>query len=99
MNCPNCNKEVEFIPEESEFCPECGADLRDCVSSSFAAGNSFEAETGSPVQDDSDSFSWKKIRDTCKARRFEEQTNAATNSGEKKTVLIMEPFRTFQSHG
>ena len=27
IKCPNCSSEVEFIPGECEFCPECGSDL------------------------------------------------------------------------
>lgn len=27
MQCPNCKKTVEYIPGESEICPECGAEL------------------------------------------------------------------------
>ena len=30
--CPHCGTIVEFVPDESEICPECGSELRPCES-------------------------------------------------------------------
>ena len=50
MDCPKCKKIVEYIPGESIFCPECGADLP------------VPDSEGKQEQED---FSWKELLAVC----------------------------------